>query len=110
MTSAGIFDADGRLLRTLWSGRALSRGAVAVDWDGRDEGGAPVPEHGHYMARVLSHNVRYVWEGVIGNTSSASIPLALDEAYRQGRIARGDLVLFSGFGAGLTWGTMLLRW
>jgi len=45
-----------------------------------------------------------------GNTSSGSIPLALDEAYRQGRIARGDLVLFSGFGAGLTWGTMLLRW
>jgi len=45
-----------------------------------------------------------------GNTSSGSIPLALDEAYREGRIARGDLVLFSGFGAGLTWGTMLLRW
>jgi len=45
-----------------------------------------------------------------GNTSSASIPLALDEAYQQGRIHRGNLVLFSGFGAGLTWGTMLLRW
>lgn len=71
MTSAGIFDADGRLVRTVWSGRALPRGTVAVDWDGRDEGGAPVPEHGHYTARVLSHDVRYVWEGVIGNTSSA---------------------------------------
>jgi 3-oxoacyl-[acyl-carrier-protein] synthase-3 len=45
-----------------------------------------------------------------GNTSSASIPLALDEAYRQGRINRGDLILFSGFGAGLAWGTVLLRW
>ncbi len=45
-----------------------------------------------------------------GNTSSASIPLALDEAYRQGRIERGDLVLFSGFGGGLTWGTALMRW
>ncbi len=44
-----------------------------------------------------------------GNTSSASIPLALDEAYRKGRIRRGNHVLFSGFGAGLTWGTVLLR-
>ena len=54
--------------------------------------------------RVFNNLDRY------GNTSSASIPLALDEAYQQGRISRGDLVLFSGFGAGLTWGTMLLRW
>ena len=45
-----------------------------------------------------------------GNTSSASIPLALDEAYQQGRIERGDLVLMCGFGAGLVWGTVLLRW
>ena len=45
-----------------------------------------------------------------GNTSSASIPLALDEAFRQGRIQRGNHVLFSGFGAGLAWGTVLLRW
>ena len=45
-----------------------------------------------------------------GNTSSASIPLALDEAYRLGRIGRGDHVLFSDFGAGLTWGTLLMGW
>ena len=45
-----------------------------------------------------------------GNTSAASIPLMLDEAYRAGRLKRGDLVLFSGFGAGLTWGTGLFRW
>lgn len=45
-----------------------------------------------------------------GNTSAASIPLALDEAVRDGRLQRGDLVLLSGFGAGLAWGTMLLRW
>ena len=45
-----------------------------------------------------------------GNTSSASIPLALDEAFRQGRIKRGNLILFSGFGAGLAWGTVLMRW
>lgn len=45
-----------------------------------------------------------------GNTSGGSIPIALDEAYRQGRIHRGDVLVVSGFGAGLTWGTMLLRW
>ncbi|MSR60432.1 MAG: ketoacyl-ACP synthase III, partial [Planctomycetaceae bacterium] len=45
-----------------------------------------------------------------GNTSGGSIPLALDEALRQGRISRGDTLLISGFGAGLTWGTCLFRW
>ncbi|MBN2474780.1 MAG: ketoacyl-ACP synthase III [Pirellulales bacterium] len=45
-----------------------------------------------------------------GNTSSASIPLALDEAYRSGRIQRGSHVLFSGFGGGLAWGTVLMKW
>lgn len=45
-----------------------------------------------------------------GNTSSASIPIALDEAYREGKIKEGDLVLLVGFGAGLTWGSALIRW
>jgi 3-oxoacyl-[acyl-carrier-protein] synthase-3 len=45
-----------------------------------------------------------------GNTSSASIPLALDEANRAGRIAAGDIVLFDAFGGGLTWGAALARW
>jgi 3-oxoacyl-[acyl-carrier-protein] synthase-3 len=45
-----------------------------------------------------------------GNTSSASIPLALIDALRQGRVADGDLVLLTGFGAGMTWGSALLRW
>lgn len=45
-----------------------------------------------------------------GNTSAASIPLALDEAYRAGTLRRGDLVVISGFGAGLTWGTGVFRW
>jgi len=45
-----------------------------------------------------------------GNTSGASIPIALDEAFQQGLIRRGDTLLMSGFGAGLTWGTALFRW
>jgi 3-oxoacyl-[acyl-carrier-protein] synthase-3 len=45
-----------------------------------------------------------------GNTSAASIPLALAEAADQGRINDGDIVLLSGFGAGMTWASALLRW
>ncbi len=63
-----------------------------------------VKELGIDPAKVFNNLQRY------GNTASASIPLALDEAYRQGRIHPGDVILFSGFGAGLAWGTVLLRW
>ena len=45
-----------------------------------------------------------------GNTSSASIPVALDEANRAGRIKRGDLVLLDAFGGGFTWGAVMIRW
>lgn len=45
-----------------------------------------------------------------GNTSGGSIPIALDEAFQAGRINRGDTLLLCGFGAGLSWGTGLLRW
>lgn len=45
-----------------------------------------------------------------GNTSSASIPLALAEAADNGRLQPGDLVLLSGFGAGMTWASAVLRW
>uniref|UniRef100_A0A1Z1M209 Beta-ketoacyl-[acyl-carrier-protein] synthase III n=1 Tax=Laurencieae sp. TaxID=2007162 RepID=A0A1Z1M209_9FLOR len=45
-----------------------------------------------------------------GNTSAASIPLALDEALQESKIAPGDIVVIAGFGAGLTWGTIILRW
>jgi len=45
-----------------------------------------------------------------GNTSSASIPLALEEAIRKGRVKSGDHVLLAGFGSGLTWGACLLKW
>jgi len=45
-----------------------------------------------------------------GNTSAATVPLALDEARRAGRIEKGKLVVLVAFGAGLTWGGTLLRW
>ncbi len=54
--------------------------------------------------KIISNLAKY------GNTSAASIPLALDEAVEDARILPGDLVVLSGFGAGLTWGTIVLKW
>jgi 3-oxoacyl-[acyl-carrier-protein] synthase-3 len=45
-----------------------------------------------------------------GNTSAASIPLALDEAVQAGRVKAGDLLLLCAFGGGLTWGSAVIRW
>lgn len=55
-------------------------------------------------ARVVVNLDRY------GNTSAASIPLALDECLQQGRIGRGTRIMMSGFGAGLAWGTGVWQW
>jgi 3-oxoacyl-[acyl-carrier-protein] synthase-3 len=56
------------------------------------------------MSRVYSNIA------VHGNTSSASIPIALDECVEAGRIKPGDLVLMASFGGGVTWGAVLMRW
>jgi 3-oxoacyl-[acyl-carrier-protein] synthase-3 len=54
--------------------------------------------------RVYNNLDRY------GNTSAGSVPLALDEAVAEGRLRPGNLTVLSGFGAGLTWGTTVMRW
>jgi 3-oxoacyl-[acyl-carrier-protein] synthase III len=46
----------------------------------------------------------------VGNTSAASVPVAMDHAWREGRLRPGDVVLTVAFGAGLAWGANLLRW
>lgn len=58
----------------------------------------------------LSREKVYVNIQRYGNTSSASIPLALDEAYQEGRLKEGILIATCGFGAGLTWAANVLRW
>jgi 3-oxoacyl-[acyl-carrier-protein] synthase-3 len=55
-------------------------------------------------SKVFNNLARY------GNTSAGSVPLALDEAVSEGRVRPGNLILLSGFGAGLAWGTALVRW
>ena len=46
----------------------------------------------------------------VGNTSSASIPIVLDEVVREGRIQEGDYILLEAFGGGLTWASALIQW
>ena len=45
-----------------------------------------------------------------GNTSAASIPIALDAAVRSGKVKKGDVIACAGFGAGLSWGASIMRW
>ena len=63
-------------------------------------------------ARALDLSPEVVYSNVerYGNTSAASIPIALSEAAEEGRIQPGDLVVCVGFGAGLTWGAAAIRW
>ena len=64
------------------------------------------------MARMLDMSMDHVVVTVDrhGNTSAASVPLALDEAVRDGRIQRGDMLLLEAFGGGFTWGSALIRY
>lgn len=54
--------------------------------------------------KVISNLANY------GNTSAASIPIALDEIVRQGKVKSGDIIVASGFGSGLTWGATIFKW
>jgi 3-oxoacyl-[acyl-carrier-protein] synthase III len=54
--------------------------------------------------KIISNLAKY------GNTSAASIPLALDESVRQGIVKPGDTIAAAGFGAGLTWGAAIFQW
>ena len=54
--------------------------------------------------KVYNNIMRY------GNTTAASIPIALSEAKKEGKIKKGDLVMMTAFGAGFTWGSVLMNW
>jgi 3-oxoacyl-[acyl-carrier-protein] synthase III len=56
------------------------------------------------MEKVITNLSKY------GNTSAASIPLALDEAVRSGQVKPGDIIACAGFGAGLSWGAAIIKW
>lgn len=56
------------------------------------------------MSKVITNLSKY------GNTSAGSIPLALDEAVRSGKVKSGDVIACAGFGAGLSWGACIFKW
>ncbi len=64
------------------------------------------------VSEKLKIDPRKVYKNIerYGNTSAASIPIALDECVREGLVKDGDMVLMTAFGAGLVWGSVLLRW
>ncbi len=103
-----------------WAVRALAE-TIKLVLDGAELGPDDVSLYVLHQANIrilqsaadsLGISPEKLWSNLqrYGNTSAGSIPLALDEAYREGHIRRGDHLVFSGFGAGLTWGTGVFRW
>ncbi|MGB8355646.1 MAG: hypothetical protein WCD79_17235, partial [Chthoniobacteraceae bacterium] len=69
-TSAGVYGSSGTLCRTLWSDAFITgTNPFSGYWDGLDDWGRPAPSGDTYTIKVLAHNLNYVWEGVVGNTS-----------------------------------------
>jgi 3-oxoacyl-[acyl-carrier-protein] synthase-3 len=68
------------------------------------------------ISLMVAKNLKIPVEKVIrnidhfGNTTAASIPLALDEALKAGRIKDGDIIVLTAFGSGYTWGSAVIRW
>ena len=64
------------------------------------------------LTRKLNYPLEKVFVNIqkYGSTSAASIPIALDEAIKNKRIKKKDIVLLTAFGSGLTWGASLIRW
>ena len=56
------------------------------------------------MEKIYSNIQKY------GNTTAASIPIALCEAYNEGKIQKGDYIILAAFGAGYTWASAAIRW
>ncbi len=65
-----------------------------------------------FVQRKFGLNNDQVFNNIMkyGNTTAASIPIALTEAWEQGRIKEGDLVVLAAFGSGFTWGSVIIRW
>jgi len=72
VTSAGVYNAStGALLRTLWNNVQYQAGTNYGVWDGNDDSGNAVPSGSNYQIKLIYHNVQYVWDGTVGNTSAA---------------------------------------
>ncbi len=72
-TSAGVYTSDDKLIRTLWRKETLGPGMITRTWDGKLDGGIESAPPGTYQIKLISHDVQYVWDGVIGNTSTSIV-------------------------------------
>ncbi len=73
-TSAGVYKTDSTLVRTLWADKTYPAGTYTSFWDGKDDYGNTLNSpNSTYIVKLLTNNVTYTWEGVIGNTSSSQI-------------------------------------
>ncbi|WP_263353384.1 chitobiase/beta-hexosaminidase C-terminal domain-containing protein [Acidicapsa acidisoli] len=68
-TSAGVYNSSGVLVKTLWANTVFAPGTYTGGWDGTTDLGAPVPINGSYTVKLLTNNVNYNWDGMIGSTS-----------------------------------------
>ena len=65
-----------------------------------------------FVQKILKLEDDKVWNNIqkYGNTTAASVPIALCEAWEAGAVKEGDLVCLAAFGSGFTWGSALIRW
>ena len=69
-TSAGVYNSDGVLVRTLWGGVRYDAGCYEAQWDGLLDDGTTQAPFGNYTIKILTNNVQYTWEGGIGDSST----------------------------------------
>ncbi|MEO6548604.1 MAG: hypothetical protein ABIN94_11415 [Ferruginibacter sp.] len=69
--SAGVYANDSILVRTLWNNIEYSAGKYTGTWDGNDDRGKPVSSGPVYTIKLVTNNVKYSWQGTIGNTSDS---------------------------------------
>ena len=101
-TSAGVYKSDGSLIRTLWRREPYDAGTYTVTWDGKDDAGNAAT-NGPFQVKMIYHNVQYVWEGAIGNTSQLQAGPHVYNGYLPIRdMAATDTAMFlvSGFNEG----------
>ncbi len=72
-TSAGVYDSNGKLIRTLWSGKKYPAGVVTANWNGLNDNNVAV-NNGNYTIKLLSNNVQYSWDGAMNNSNPLNGP------------------------------------
>ena len=81
-TSAGVYYRDGTLVKTLWNNVTYPAGSHLATWDRTDDYNRPAPDS-FFNIKVVSNNVTYTWEGVVGNTSDQFIGRTVHHNYER---------------------------